>query len=251
MALAGSILIADDEETFLTTTARLLSREGYHCDCASDANEAVEKLRAGWYDLLIADIKMPGNSGLVLVREAQRIAKGIPIILVTGYPSVDTAVSSVRLSVAAYLTKPLEFEELREQVRILMERSHSYRTITEVREHLQKCVEDLLNVERRGQTPGDGAGAHDGLVSIVTVRTLASCLSELLRVDATRSPRGDSANLCLLLDCPQRPLHRAAVRETVEVLKRTKNTFKSKELGELRAKLERLLGGSAGPRDGT
>ncbi len=244
MVGARSILIADDEETFLRSTARLLIREGYKCDCASDGEEAIEKLRTGWYDLLIADIKMPGNPDLALVQQAQRIAHGIPIILVTGYPSVDSAVSSFRLSVAAYLTKPLDFEELRDQVRLLMDRSQSYRTISRVRQHLQKCVEDLLSVEQQGRTLGNGTPDSAGLVSIVTIRTLASCLSELLRANAAQCPNGNSLDLCRLLDCPQQPLHRVAIRETIGVLKKTKNTFKSKELADLRAKLERVLGNS-------
>ena len=93
MAGPGSILIADDEETFLRSTARLLHREGYDCDCALDADRAVEMLRTGRYDLLIADIKMPGNPNLKLVRDVQQLAAGMPVILVTG---VSASVRSVR-----------------------------------------------------------------------------------------------------------------------------------------------------------
>lgn len=239
-----SILIADDEETFRESTARLLAREGYSCECAADADEAVQKLQAGWYDLLITDIKMPGNRDLALVQQVRQIAQGIPVILVTGYPSVDSAVNSLHLSVAAYLTKPVDFDELRNHVRVLMGRSQSYRTLSQVREHLQKCVEDLLSVEQQGRTPGNETPDSAGLVSIVTIRTLASCLSELLRASVAQCPNGDSPDLCKLLDCPQQPLLRVAIREAIGVLRKTKSTFKSKELAELRAKLEHVLGNS-------
>jgi CheY-like chemotaxis protein len=101
-------LIADDEETFLLSTADLLRREGYHCDCAPDGKRAAEMLGKGEYDLLIADIKMPGNGNLELVREMPRLAEGLPVILVTGYPSLKTAMESFQLPVAAYLPKPVE-----------------------------------------------------------------------------------------------------------------------------------------------
>jgi len=105
----GNILIADDEETFLLSTADLLRREGYHCDCAPDGKRAAEMLGKGEYDLLIADIKMPGNGNLELVREMPRLAEGLPVILVTGYPSLKTAMESFQLPVAAYLPKPVEW----------------------------------------------------------------------------------------------------------------------------------------------
>jgi hypothetical protein len=84
------------------------------------------------------------------------------------------------------------------------------------------------------------------LVSIATVRTLASCLSELLELAARSSTCRASQNLCELLDCPQKPLHRRAIAKTIEVLKKTKDTFKSKALAELRTELERLVGSGEG-----
>ena len=93
----GRILVADDDETFLYSTADLLRREGYQCDCALDGATAAEILRSHTHDLFIADVKMPGNSDLELVKEARDVAKGIPVILVTGHPSLDTAVEAIEL----------------------------------------------------------------------------------------------------------------------------------------------------------
>src|SRR4030042_1592190 len=112
----GRILIADDEETFRNSIADLLRRGGYQCDCAPDAIVAAELLRSADYDLLIADIKMEGNFELEFIRELPQIAEGMPVILVTGYPSLRSAIESIQLPVAAYLVKPFEFEELLVQV---------------------------------------------------------------------------------------------------------------------------------------
>ena len=108
----GRILIADDEETFLHSTADLLRREGYECDCATDAATAADKLKQTKYDLFIADIKMPGNWELELIREIRSITKDMPVILVTGSPSLDTTKQAVQLRVVAYLVKPVDFDQL-------------------------------------------------------------------------------------------------------------------------------------------
>ena len=92
---SNRILVADDD-LFRDTTAALLRKAGYAVDCASDAMEASQMLSAAQYDLLIADIKMPGNAQLQLVLEVSESARGLPIILATGYPALETAVKAVR-----------------------------------------------------------------------------------------------------------------------------------------------------------
>src|SRR4030042_6214874 len=95
------ILIADDEETFRNSLADLLRQAGYQCDCAPDAIVAAELLHSAEYDLLIADIKMQGNFELEFIRALPQIAEGMPVILVTGYPSLRSAIESIQLPVAA------------------------------------------------------------------------------------------------------------------------------------------------------
>jgi PAS domain S-box-containing protein len=125
MISAGRLLLVDDEETFLRSTAALLRREGYECVCASDAATAAKLLREDGYDVLITDIKMPGNIDLELVRELPHIATGVPVILVTGYPSLQTATAAVQLSVVAYLVKPFDFSELLANVRSALAREQA------------------------------------------------------------------------------------------------------------------------------
>src|SRR5215213_10712907 len=99
------VLLADDDETFRITTCRLLAREGYLCDCAADAEEAM-KLMKHRYDVLLVDIRMPGNVNFEFVKTVQRMMPKLPIIVMTGFPSVETAVRSLRLSSVDYLVKP-------------------------------------------------------------------------------------------------------------------------------------------------
>jgi DNA-binding NtrC family response regulator len=113
----GRILIADDEEVFLKYTAGLFEKAGYACDCAQDAPSAVQMLHERRYDAVISDIRMPGNPDLRLASETAKIQKGVPVILVTGYPSMRSAVRAVELPVSAYVEKPVEFGELLSKVR--------------------------------------------------------------------------------------------------------------------------------------
>jgi len=112
VAELGRILLADDDETFLYSTCELLRRSDYRCDRAPNAKIAAAMLREQKYDLLIADIKMPGNAELELIRELPKFARDLPVILTTGYPPVYNAAVAMRLPVRAFLIKPFDFSEL-------------------------------------------------------------------------------------------------------------------------------------------
>ena len=110
------LLLADDEETFLRATAELLRDAGYHCDMASDGCQAFDMLLANRYDLLIADLQMAGNMNFELLEKVELIAPGMPVITVTGYPSLASAIRAVELPVVAYLVKPFDFDELLDRI---------------------------------------------------------------------------------------------------------------------------------------
>ena len=101
MPNSATILIADDEESFRESTCRLLRREGFECYCAEDAEQAIERLQDRRFDVLIADIRMPHNQDLRLVRKAQELDQEMAVIVATGYPSTETAIQAVELPVAA------------------------------------------------------------------------------------------------------------------------------------------------------
>ncbi len=117
MTGSGRILIVDDEKAFLQTTAELLRRSGYTCTCAQDANTALLLLEDESYDLLISDIKMPGNQQLELIEQVAELTRGIPVILMTAYPALESAIQAIQLPVVAYLVKPFRFRELLAEVR--------------------------------------------------------------------------------------------------------------------------------------
>jgi len=106
------ILIADDEPLYLRTTGQLLRNAGYECVCVADGQQALEKLRTESFDLLLSDLNMPGNLKLELLQQGRAEWPEIPLIVITGVPSLPTAIESIRLGIADYLLKPVKFEDL-------------------------------------------------------------------------------------------------------------------------------------------
>ena len=106
------VLIVDDEASIRELLSKTLALAEYEVDTAPDGRAAVERLRLGQYDLLIADLKMPGLDGLSLIREAKRLNADIPVIIITGFSSESSAIEAVNLRVAGYLTKPFRVPQV-------------------------------------------------------------------------------------------------------------------------------------------
>ena len=111
------ILVADDEPLFLRTTAELLRKAGFECACAADGKAALQALAREHFDLVLSDLNMPGNLKLELLREGRRQWPEIPLIIITGAPSLPTAIESVRLGITDYLLKPVKYDDLLASVR--------------------------------------------------------------------------------------------------------------------------------------
>jgi DNA-binding NarL/FixJ family response regulator len=113
-----------------------------------DGSSAIAKLHEHSYSLIIADIKMPGNSELEFIHLLPQIAPGVPVILVTGYPTLRSAVQSIQLPVVAYLTKPLEFDELLGQIQAVLAKSQADQTLRMMKHQAQELWQNLQNLER-------------------------------------------------------------------------------------------------------
>ncbi|WP_442485786.1 sigma-54-dependent transcriptional regulator [Aeoliella sp. SH292] len=111
------ILIADDEPLYLRTTGELLRKAGYECVCVPDAHAALEELSTQPFDLVLSDLNMPGNLQLELLHDERRKWPHIPLIVITGVPSIPTAIESIRLGIADYLLKPVKYDDLLASVR--------------------------------------------------------------------------------------------------------------------------------------
>jgi two-component system response regulator HydG len=122
------ILIADDEPLFLRTTAALLRKEGFQCTTAPNGSAALEALSKDRFDLVLSDLNMPGNMKLELLKTGRTTWPEIPLIVVTGAPSLPTAIESVRLGITDYLLKPVKFEDLISSIRRALAHGRQSRT---------------------------------------------------------------------------------------------------------------------------
>ena len=106
------MLVVDDESSIRELLQKTLALAEYDVDMAPDGRAALERLRLGNYDLLIADLKMPGMDGLTLIREAKRLKTDLPVIIITGFSTESSAIEAVNLGVAGYLTKPFRVPQV-------------------------------------------------------------------------------------------------------------------------------------------
>ncbi len=106
------VLVADDESSIRELLSKTLALAEYEVETAQDGRAALDRLRLGRYDLLIADLKMPGLDGLTLIREARRLKSDLPVIIITGFSTESSAIEAVNLGVSGYLTKPFRVPQV-------------------------------------------------------------------------------------------------------------------------------------------
>jgi len=106
------VLIVDDEPRILLMLQSLLKANGYDVETARDGNAAIEAVRKGGIDITISDLRMTPMDGMALFHELKGIAPRMPVILLTAYATVDTAVSAMKSGVFDYLAKPFKVDEM-------------------------------------------------------------------------------------------------------------------------------------------
>jgi DNA-binding response OmpR family regulator len=236
----GRILLADDEPTFAEATADLLRREGFEVETVSDGPSAIARVRAAPFDLLISDLEMPGNSDLELVKQVAEESGGLPIIILTGYPSVRSAVACIELPVSAYLVKPVSFEDLYSRVTSAVKRFRTYQAMRATEDRLEQWRTEVGQRAAARDLADPRSPGVDVFLSL-TLRNVMGTLTDLEQLSHALVGRDVGQHACQLINCPRGMQLSEAIKETVRVLEETKGAFKSKTLGELRRRLELLL----------
>ena len=107
-----TVLVVDDDELVARSIRRVLERAGYRVTIAGDGNAAAEKIKHEPFDVILSDIQMPGMSGVDLLRIVRAYDLDVPVILMTGAPTLETAAEAVSLGALQYLTKPMSNDVL-------------------------------------------------------------------------------------------------------------------------------------------
>lgn len=135
------LMVVDDEESLRITTAAILEKEGYTVDVASSGNEAVELLAGADYDLVLTDLHMEGGEGLMVLNEIRRNAPLTISVVLTGFASVESAISALQEGAYDYLVKPCDIETMKHTIRRGVE--HRWLMLAE-----QKARADLEELNR-------------------------------------------------------------------------------------------------------
>lgn len=117
------ILVIDDEEIIHTSLRKILTRKGHQVETVLAARDGLDKMAVQKYDLVITDLMMPGMNGLEMLRQMKAEGRETPVVMVTGYPTIRTAVQALRLGAVDYLAKPFTRQELLAPVTRALRRS--------------------------------------------------------------------------------------------------------------------------------
>ncbi len=237
------ILLVDDDRAFLELMAKVLASAGHAVDCANDGHEALARLERDSYDVLIADREMPGNDRLALIRNIPPRCAGIPVIIITAYPTVDSAIQALQLTVVAYIVKPVSREELLGHVAAAVELGRARKLLDSSRERLAVWREELGRLDMVMRTsPGEVIDAAREAWFAINLEHMRHTLLDMQAgFQPPRESTGPAAATAFGLRSSEQLALLQGLRETIEVLERTKRSFKSRELGELRRKLDALF----------
>ncbi|MDX2150806.1 MAG: sigma-54 dependent transcriptional regulator [Bryobacteraceae bacterium] len=148
--LKGRILIVDDDPVVRDSLGKWFDSEGYEVTLVSSGKEALERLAGRRWDVALLDIKMPGMDGIELHERVHEADPDLPVIMMTGYASVETAVKALKQGAYDYITKPFDPDELVLLVKRALEHQAAKREVERLRENLQDALpgSDLI-----GQSP--------------------------------------------------------------------------------------------------
>jgi DNA-binding NtrC family response regulator len=130
------ILVVDDEAVIRHQLGQLYKQSGYKVMAVGSAEEALEHLERGETDLAVTDIRLPGMSGIELTQRIQKNWPDIPVIAITGYGDIESAVDSFKLGVRDYIEKPFSAAAIQESTQVVLEKA---KVITEIR-HLRQSL---------------------------------------------------------------------------------------------------------------
>jgi DNA-binding NtrC family response regulator len=147
---SARVLVVDDEKSILMLLEEALTQWGYQVTAASTASEALAALRTQVFEAALTDVRMPDMSGIDLLRELKKRDESMEVVIMTGYPTIASAVEALKEGAYDYLSKPLILDELRHLMQRLMERRFLRGEVQTLR---MRLGEELTVSELIGSSP--------------------------------------------------------------------------------------------------
>ncbi|MCB1151999.1 response regulator, partial [bacterium] len=140
-------LVVDDGETFRNLLSRTLTTMGFQVDVAADGLEAIGLIKKNDYSIIMSDLMMPRAGGLEVLRAQKDKDPDVPVIVITGYASLDTALAAIKEGVYDYITKPFQLEEIKltvtnatEKRRLILQNQQLMKSLEEAYTQLKELL---------------------------------------------------------------------------------------------------------------
>src|SRR4051812_21857728 len=143
------ILVCDDDAGICDLLETVLKRDGYEVKTVNDPTTVDTEIRVGKYHLVLLDLMMPRQDGIETLRKLRKLDRDMAVVIITGYPSLDTAVQSMKLDALDYLRKPFTVDELRDVVGRVLKKKGLSRT---PEEQLHRVIGETIRNLRKDRS---------------------------------------------------------------------------------------------------
>lgn len=156
------ILIVDDEKNIRMTLKHCLVEQNHEIDIAVNGDEGLHKLQEEKFDLILLDIKMPGLTGMEVLKEIRQKGNNVDVIMMTAYGTIERAVGAMKLGAIDFISKPFTPDEIRKVVKEVLERQ-------ELEENELESYKDIINFSKKCILQNDYAKAEEYLKKAVAM----------------------------------------------------------------------------------
>jgi two-component system OmpR family response regulator len=140
------VLVVDDDQAILEFMETFLTKDGFEVTTLANPKDAPAEVKEGGYHLVVLDLMMPGLGGVEVLEQIRRVDSDVAVVIFTGYPSLDTAVQSMKLDAVDYLKKPFNPDEFREVLDRVMRKKGLLRT---PEENLHRVIGETIRGLRK------------------------------------------------------------------------------------------------------
>ncbi len=143
------VLVVDDDPAILEFMETFLTKDGFEVTTIAEPKDASDEVKDGGYHLVVLDLMMPGLGGVEVLEQIRKVDSDVAVVIFTGYPSLDTAVQSMKLDAVDYLKKPFNPDEFREVLDRVMRKKGLLRT---PEENLHRVIGETIRGLRKDRS---------------------------------------------------------------------------------------------------